>query len=765
MEILAKSEPRITLQEHIDDCLVIWSNLQECFPSVMRIPSVTIDFWETLRLCIIFHDLGKAHSEFQKVLQGEKNNTWNRQRHELFSLPFFDAFEIENASTKKLMWWAIAAHHKDLEKLHNDFMHGYYEEPEEEDFAEQFTKVNTEGVHKLLNEVYNIEIGDVKSTYPKKNVVAYLRKRESYNVENTDYFNLLLLYGGLKNCDHMGSARIEKLYWLENQHFNFLKEQEVKHGFYTHQQQCADTIGNTILTAPTGSGKTESAMLWAKKQIEEFGNGRVFYVLPFTASINAMFERLGHDEKGLGTDNVGMLHGKLSDYLYDYFDDFQYSLTEKKEKISSLKDKFKNVITPVKVVTPFQLIKHIYGLKGFEQGLFEWSGAYFIFDEIHAYSPDVVAQIKVLLEFATNYLNVRVMIMTATLPSFLKNELTQAGNYCEIQATEELYKKFARHRLILRGGLLDKDLIRKSLNEGKKVLVVCNTVKQAQGVYKDLKDNATRSVLLHSAFNGKDRSEHENELKKGEIDKENPIQLLVGTQAIEVSLDIDYDIIFTECAPFDALIQRFGRVNRKREKGICDVVVFTENNKTDFYIYPKEVIERTLMVLEKIKSSNEGVIQEIELQNYMDEVYPNWSDKQRKDFDDKYGILKSCVDTMLHPLIKISKNREEDFYEQFDGIKVLPERFEKEFKTLLEAFDFIGAERLKVQIRKAKFAQLKKEYDENLTSEKHYFESSNSEKLIEIQYWVIRNKRYSEELGLLYDEQEIWKDESNIVAD
>ena len=88
MEILAKSEPRITLREHIDDCLIIWSNLQNCFPSVMRIPSVTIDFWETLRLCIIFHDLGKAHSEFQKVLRGEKNNTWNRQRHELFSLPF-----------------------------------------------------------------------------------------------------------------------------------------------------------------------------------------------------------------------------------------------------------------------------------------------------------------------------------------------------------------------------------------------------------------------------------------------------------------------------------------------------------------------------------------------------------------------------------------------------------------------------------------------------------------------------------------------------
>jgi CRISPR-associated endonuclease/helicase Cas3 len=761
MEILAKSEPRITLHEHIEDCLRIWSNLQKCFPKVMRTPSVSIDFWEMLRLCIIFHDLGKAHFEFQKVLNGEKNNQWNKQRHELFSLPFFDAFDMENANIKKLMWWAISAHHKDLEYLRSEYLR--YDNPEDEMFKNEFSKVNIEGIKRLLLEEYRIIIGEVKSRYPKKDVVSYILKKEKYNIEHSDYFNLLLLFGGLKNCDHMGSAQIKKLYWLEEQHFNFLKKQEAKRGFYTHQKHCADTIGNTILTAPTGSGKTESAMLWAKKQIEEFGNGRIFYVLPFTASINAMFERLGNDNEGLGEENVGMLHGKLSDYLYDYFDDYQYSITEKKEKINSLRDKFKNVITPVKVVTPFQLIKHIYGLKGFEQGLFEWSGAYFIFDEIHAYSPDVVAQIKVVLEFATKYLNVKVMIMTATLPSFLKEELSKSiGTYCEIQADTELYNKFDRHHLILRDGLLDIELIKKYLEDGKKVLVVCNTVKQAQWVYKNLKDSATRSVLLHSAFNGLDRNEHENELKKGEIDEGNPIQLLVGTQAIEVSLDIDYDIIFSECAPFDALIQRFGRVNRKREKGICNVVVFKENNKTDFYIYPKEIIERTLQVLEKIENSNNGVIQEIELQNYMDEVYPNWSDKQRKEFEEKYDILKNCVETMLHPMIKISKNREEDFYEQFDGIKVLPIKYKPKFIELLNQFDFIGAERLKVQIRKQKFAQLKKENDAILQLDKHYVDTTK--KLIEISYWTI-DREYISETGLDYDKQEEWKDDSNIFAD
>jgi CRISPR-associated endonuclease/helicase Cas3 len=49
---------------------------------------------------------------------------------------------------------------------------------------------------------------------------------------------------------------------------------------------------------------------------------------------------------------------------------------------------------------------------------------------------------------------------------------------------------------------------------------------------------------------------------------------LIGTQAIEVSLDIDYDVIFSDPAPLDALIQRFGRVNRKRLKSPCPCLVF-----------------------------------------------------------------------------------------------------------------------------------------------------------------------------------------------
>jgi CRISPR-associated endonuclease/helicase Cas3 len=65
MELLAKSEPRISLKEHIDDCLNIWEYLKICFPKANVIVN-NIDFWEVVRLAVITHDLGKAHIEFTK---------------------------------------------------------------------------------------------------------------------------------------------------------------------------------------------------------------------------------------------------------------------------------------------------------------------------------------------------------------------------------------------------------------------------------------------------------------------------------------------------------------------------------------------------------------------------------------------------------------------------------------------------------------------------------------------------------------------------
>src|SRR5690606_25835542 len=153
----------------------------------------------------------------------------------------------------------------------------------------------------------------------------------------------------------------------------------------------------------------------------------------------------------LGEHKVGMLHGKLSDYLNNYFDDLQYSIDVKKESINDLRSKFKSIATPFKVVTPFQLLKHLFGLRGYEQGFLEMTGAYLVFDEIHAYNPETFAQIKILLEFLSNKFQAKVMIMTATMPQFFLKELEQSiGAFDRVTANAQLYERFKRHKVILK---------------------------------------------------------------------------------------------------------------------------------------------------------------------------------------------------------------------------------------------------------------------------------------------------------------------------
>lgn len=743
--VLAKSEPQVTINKHICDGLIVWYYLKKSFPNIPI--NDKENFWWLLSLCVICHDLGKVHSEFQLLLK-KINNKWFRQRHELFSIPFIDSLNIDN-SYKEIIKLVVVRHHKNFDELFSFIEHSYKSEklnsyflnlPDDTQmsFETEFKQhVNTNWVGELLS-TYNLSIKEVVPKLPRDLILRY--KQNPLKLKQDNFLQILLMIGGLKHCDHLSSAFNTEILQLNNSDFNFLslkREKLQQNGldFYSHQLEASQCKGNAILTAPTGSGKTETALLWLKNQMQIYGQGRVFYVLPFTASINAMYERLS--KEFTSKNKVGLLHGKLSEYLDSLIELENNNISkEKKQDIyNKIKENYKTVITPIKIITPFQLLKNIFGLKGFEKGIFEWCGSYFIFDEIHAYRPDIFAQIIALIEFAVKYLNVKIFIMTATLPTFLKEILKKSlSTYSKIVANKDLCDSFIRHKVVLKEGLLTNylDIIQRDLDNGKKVLVVCNTVEQSQLTYEKL--YAKRKVLLHGKFNAFDRNIKEKELNDMNM------KLLVGTQAIEVSLDIDYDIIYTELAPIDALIQRFGRVNRKNEKGICECVVFTERNKVDKYIYNnKNIIDRTLEVLAWFSES----IQETELQKAIDYVYPAWEKEEKDDFDLTYIALTNLIKN-LSPFI-YSKTSEEDFYKQFDGIKVLPIAYETIFRTYLDKYEFIKAESLKVQISKNEFSVLIK--DCAIEKREYIFDNKNNDQLIHINYFII-NKKYTNELGL-----------------
>ncbi|MET4107452.1 CRISPR-associated helicase Cas3' [Hymenobacter sp. UYP22] len=774
--ILAKSaqggEDAISLPQHIMDVLLVRQMLHQQFPKAAAVAGDW--FWQDLWWSLLLHDVGKVHREFQKLLAGQSHQ-WDHQRHELFSLPLVAALAPE-ASRQRILW-AVAGHHRDFERLYSFLEERYrplspilLRTRTQRTFAADFTHVSLSDIRGVLG-IWNVAVP--KTLPPPKNPQAVVNlPAEGFHVGDEAGLGLTLLAGAFQHCDHLGSARIQQLLTLNTARFKAFDEKMQKWTLHQHQQDAAQTGGSALLTAPTGAGKTETALLWLRRQVQttDLGASRLFYVLPNRASINAMHHRL---QQNLGEETTAVLHGKVSDFLYRTATQLEDSPGKRYAHMKKLREQFRTLARPVKTITPFQAIKHLYGLKGFEKGWFEWVGACFVFDEIHAYEPKVFAEIILLIRVLTQRLHARVLVMTATLPTHLRRELEDAlGSHTSLQAAASLYPAFNRHRVaVLPGRLADNlDLIAKQLqslnlvDKPCRVLVVANTVAEAQdafeklrGLVPDYAPGRAGAILLHGRFATTDRWQKEQALQ----DSEN-IQLLVGTQAVEVSLDIDFDVIYSEPAPLDALIQRFGRVNRRRTKGLADCFVFATANETDKFIYPDpEVVSRTLEKLREAEAAG-GTLEENALASYLEHVYPGWEPKEKALYDHHLHLLENNLRHILQPF-SADRNREEDFYKQFDGVPVVPQRLEGEYLRLIAEANFIEAEALAVSIRGGRFVGEKSRgFIEQRTAVVGHFRSeedikSDVSSLTTVPFYVI-NRPYSADLGLQFLKEEFRDD-------
>ena len=320
-----------------------------------------------------------------------------------------------------------------------------------------------------------------------------------------------------------------------------------------------------------------------------------------------------------------------------------------------------------------------------------------------------------------------------------------------IKADTKLLNDFDRHRIEIKEGTIFDSIetIIKYYNQNKRIIVVCNTVQNAQNVYEMLKKRISIAsdeiALLHSRFHYLDRHQKEQQA----LDEQNKI--LIGTQAIEVSLDIDYDIMFTEPAPLDALLQRFGRVNRKRKKGISPIFVCQMGGENDHYIYPIKIVERTLELLDQL-----DIIHEEQLQNHLDFVYPAWEKKQFDEYHDTRINFEQAIKS-LQPYARHKEN-EEGFYEKFDGIQVLPAQYLSDYKKFIENFDFINSERLLVTIHRGMYFKLKN----NGQIENYVFAVERNDGKILKKYITIAKCKYDSEIGMS-DEYEKTMANSNIL--
>lgn len=684
--------------------------------------------WPRLRLACLFHDLGKAASGFQSQVRPD-GSPWG-QRHEVLSLAFLDwAIPFSTDLSDDYVWVAaaIVTHHRDL-----DWIQRKYDERPSDDvedpsslrwLVDELTPLAIAQVAEWLGQqCQSLDLSLQIPADPAADILTQGRLRiirclallrrltadlRSQPVELR--LRSLAYRGFLVLADHCASAGMNPVA-LDQCTPSCMRKELGLEDIYQHQQQLAEVRGNAILLAPTGSGKTEASLLWLEQQLSQVPTGRFFYVLPFQASLNAMFDRLCKIFSGGA---VGLHHSRAIHALYRRILEQGYG-----EKQAARMARFSANLgrlhaQPARLLTPYQLLTAAFRLKGHECLLTDAAGSLLVFDEIHVYEVSRLAMLVEFIRFLVQTLGCRCLVMSATLPALLREVLTPVLQAQVVRAEPKLLQAFTRHRVDVRAGHLEYalDEMCAEYRRGSAVLVVCNTVDTAISIYRKLFDQLNEPSgleLLHGRFTPRDRLSKETALMKrlGTRSRNRDLggAILVATQVVEVSLDVDFDILFSEPAPLEALLQRFGRVNRGRTQAACPVIVFdTPSSPNDVYQEQSLLVERALQVL---RSNNGELLLESDVEGWLDEVYAEPVRSQwLQEFDAAASEFRAaCLDTMVG--FNADSQLREQFYRMFDGIDVLPEGLVQEYQSLLETQPLRSGELL-VNLRWGQYCALK----------------------------------------------------------
>jgi len=616
-EILAKSNKNgnVSLFDHLRLVSLAAEQMSEAFQ---------LDE-ELVRKGALIHDIGKASPEFQRRLNEAYSPDWEPFRHEIASIFFLPLFQENEWPALTEM---IVAHHKSIIKdgrslglldLDMRFEEGIAFENHYKYFQD-WSKIALEILHSFGIKIFEISRDDAYNAYEW--AIMYCRRLQN---------GWSRWRGILMAADHFASAINEQTKVKMDCLFKVPDLSFYNRPFWLYplsEVQADNEKPHTLIAAPTGAGKTDFLLRRCKS--------RIFYTLPFQASINAMYARFCNDLKNTQAD-IRLLHASS-----------EIILEGKSREDRALQGL---VGSSIKVLTPHQLAGIVFGTRGYETLLLDLEGNDVILDEIHTYTEISQAIVLKLIEILKS-LNCRIHVGTATMPSLLYErilELLNKKDVYEVRLNESLLETFNRH-IIHKLNDWDSALpeIDKSLSEGQKVLLVVNRVKSAQDLYEAMVERFPDipKMLIHGRFKRKDRAEKEK-LLTNKFNNQNGPCLVVSTQVVEVSLDISFDLMVTDCAPLDSLIQRFGRINRKRTKDTIGkykpiFVVAPPDSEKDALPYDLEIMKKSYAVL-----SDGELLPEKEIPNLLDQVYTEIH-IEKIDLHAKFKNNQWCLKKLAH---------------------------------------------------------------------------------------------------------------------
>lgn len=406
-----------------------------------------------------------------------------------------------------------------------------------------------------------------------------------------------------------------------------------------------------IIEAPTGEGKTEAALALARRIAAEQRVDELFFALPTMATGNQMFTRLEQFYRTLyGTSgSVRLTHSQAivveeelrrQIELYNDQDHFDPNGSSSGTALEWFVGSKKAMLAPFGVGTIDQVELGGLNVRHYPLRLFGLAGKVVIIDEVHAYDTYMNVIINHTLTWLST-LGCSVILLSATLPQQRHHELATAflsgrnavhnsqlqmpypllAIYSQNQTkqyTFDVFRPQQSFKLRLRPLLSPADEAQrlvKLVSSGGAVARICNRVDDAQAIYQELRNltNGT-CILLHARFPLHERQRREQKidslLGKASQRKTNEPIIIVGTQVLEQSLDYDVDVMISDFAPIDLLLQRAGRLHRHQRarpeshrEAVLEVAVpFDNQHKPEWQrwgaIYEPYILWRSFVALD-----------------------------------------------------------------------------------------------------------------------------------------------------------------------
>lgn len=615
---------------------------------------------EIIKFAAGMHDIGKCNPEWQVntlkihpeheslkdlIIPETINKDLNKWRHDINSGVFFaNNSRIKNTGFKKLLTEISASHHGDFNVSKEVLKHSKYSIDLKWVETQQKIEEKIIEVLELENIIdYELKINNDNDSVRSKILITgivvladWLASRGDFIVQTENQNSYKEYRNNTRKIanKHMNLLGLNKPLWKKEITWESMFPQiSTPNDFqksFIEQQETFKTNGLTLISAPMGIGKTETALYLASINGSHTNNSGFWLTLPTQATANAIFERSTEVIEKIYSNkenSVALLHSnsKLNEAMEkitkknkrvfaedvinykENMDDFDESSAVELENsfynasnlfISEfLVEQKTGGMSSAVISTVDQAINSVTPLK---HNMLRWlsiTGKTIILDEVHDFDSYTFNLIEKFLEWA-GYFNLNIILMSASLSEKSQKKLVKAyaGNrntenvipngginspswvHIKNYNNESINKnvsnyikpqEYNEYTINMMETDSPTDEIEKIIknNKNANTLVVSHTVNQAISFYRKIKENYDGEViLLHSRMT---ENEKQKILKnilsysgKPGVSKERKPHILISTQLVQQSMDIDYDLIISIMSPLPELLQRIGRVYR-----------------------------------------------------------------------------------------------------------------------------------------------------------------------------------------------------------